>query len=613
MIKRINKIKNFGFFEDFQHGSDLQDFTKYNLIYGWNASGKSTLSKVFRSIELRKLQDGFNTAEFEIKNGDASIINQHFNGTQPNIKVFNHDFISSNLDLFQAKTEPIIYISEEKVSEKKELENTKGIEIEELEKKKSLENQEIEAQKQIDNFHSNAGKSIKEFLLGTIYASVTYNKSTSLQIWTKLKNKAIALKDSILDDGELLKNKGYILENSKKKPVENNIIISPFNIPHIEELTNRFKELINKNILTHSIERLKDNSGINTWVHQGLEIHKNQGSLKCEFCSQILPENRLAELEGHFSDQYNNFQREISELIRDFGSIIKSEKIDNSYLLYDEFIEEFALNTKYLNDELNKSNEVINTWISLLNKRLNNPFARINKYSIGFQEFLNVNTYIEERLIPLISKHNKICADFSLIAEKAKTNIENHFVAQKAISEGLTLIESKLASIKKEIEKSNIILSDVSKKILDLEIELKNDRIAIEEINDNLHRFIGRNDIILNKLDVGGYQLIRGGVIATNLSEGEKSAIALVYFISKLKENNNKIENTIVVLMILSQVLIVTTYLMHQHLFLIIVMLLYNCSSLRIIFGFLNLSEIGWKIRIESKKGIALKHRIFIL
>ena len=71
MIERINKIKKFGFFYDYKQSPTLKNFTRYNLVYGWNASGKSTLSKIFRSIELGKLQEGFPDAEFEIKNDDA--------------------------------------------------------------------------------------------------------------------------------------------------------------------------------------------------------------------------------------------------------------------------------------------------------------------------------------------------------------------------------------------------------------------------------------------------------------------------------------------------------------------------------------------------------------
>ncbi|TOB48616.1 AAA family ATPase, partial [Vibrio parahaemolyticus] len=46
-----------------------------------------------------------------------------------------------------------------------------------------------------------------------------------------------------------------------------------------------------------------------------------------------------------------------------------------------------------------------------------------------------------------------------------------------------------------------------------------------------------------------GYKISRNGTgkLANNLSEGEKTAIAFVYFVTKLKEHDNDIKETIVV------------------------------------------------------------------
>ena len=45
-IKKINRIKDFGSFEDFTWPNDLPEFKKYNLFYGKNGSGKTTLNAV---------------------------------------------------------------------------------------------------------------------------------------------------------------------------------------------------------------------------------------------------------------------------------------------------------------------------------------------------------------------------------------------------------------------------------------------------------------------------------------------------------------------------------------------------------------------------------------
>jgi len=44
MIKRVSKINQFGIFRHFAWDSDtVDDFGRYNLLYGWKYSGKTTL------------------------------------------------------------------------------------------------------------------------------------------------------------------------------------------------------------------------------------------------------------------------------------------------------------------------------------------------------------------------------------------------------------------------------------------------------------------------------------------------------------------------------------------------------------------------------------------
>ena len=51
MIKRINKIKKFGVFEDYRRSGDIRDFEEKNIIYGWNYSGKTTLSRLISYLD----------------------------------------------------------------------------------------------------------------------------------------------------------------------------------------------------------------------------------------------------------------------------------------------------------------------------------------------------------------------------------------------------------------------------------------------------------------------------------------------------------------------------------------------------------------------------------
>jgi wobble nucleotide-excising tRNase len=56
MITKINKIKDFGVFKNFKNSGTIPEFKKFNLIYGWNYSGKTMLSRVFRCLEKGEIR-----------------------------------------------------------------------------------------------------------------------------------------------------------------------------------------------------------------------------------------------------------------------------------------------------------------------------------------------------------------------------------------------------------------------------------------------------------------------------------------------------------------------------------------------------------------------------
>ena len=52
-IDRIEKIKDHFVFKDFKWSAPLEDFKRFNLMYGWNGSGKTTLANLLQCIEKR--------------------------------------------------------------------------------------------------------------------------------------------------------------------------------------------------------------------------------------------------------------------------------------------------------------------------------------------------------------------------------------------------------------------------------------------------------------------------------------------------------------------------------------------------------------------------------
>jgi deoxyribonuclease-4 len=96
MITKINKLKKFGIFQDFSWNG-LDDFKKKNLIYGWNYSGKTTLSKLFQNLEFKDKDKYFSGSEFDITTGKEDTSTNHSQDDLENfpydVKVFNTNYI----------------------------------------------------------------------------------------------------------------------------------------------------------------------------------------------------------------------------------------------------------------------------------------------------------------------------------------------------------------------------------------------------------------------------------------------------------------------------------------------------------------------------------------
>jgi len=124
MITRIKHITNYRIFQNFKWGNDLDDFKKYNLIYGWNGSGKTTLSKFFRQIELRKTYP--DCEDFTIITENGPITKENIAKSPLSIKVFNQDFVKENIFTESGEITPIFYLGQEDIAVKKNIDELKN-------------------------------------------------------------------------------------------------------------------------------------------------------------------------------------------------------------------------------------------------------------------------------------------------------------------------------------------------------------------------------------------------------------------------------------------------------------------------------------------------------
>ena len=119
-ISRIARLHHPGVLRDFTWPAELRTFGRYNLIYGWNGSGKTTISKSFRALETRTAPAN---GEVTFTINGAEVGGCDFGEAALPVRVFNRDFVTESVfPLGGGEVPPILVVGKESVEKQKEVE-----------------------------------------------------------------------------------------------------------------------------------------------------------------------------------------------------------------------------------------------------------------------------------------------------------------------------------------------------------------------------------------------------------------------------------------------------------------------------------------------------------
>lgn len=149
------------------------------------------------------------------------------------------------------------------------------------------------------------------------------------------------------------------------------------------------------------------------------------------------------------------------------------------------------------------------------------------------------------RINDIISQNNADTISFNQSVALARTVIEEHIIAS-GLSD-FRLKKDAIAATTGELANLSTKLSELTTKITEIERSVREDLKPAEELNKDIQSYLGRDELKFTVKD-NGYELTRGSVVAENLSEGEKTAIAFLHFLKSLSDKNFNLESGIVVI-----------------------------------------------------------------
>jgi wobble nucleotide-excising tRNase len=555
MIKKID-IDTFGLYENYKWDAEIgknETFRRVNIIYGRNYSGKTTLSRVLKSVEDKQLNPKYSSGKFQITFDNNHIINENNLETELQdykIRVYNSDFVKENLSwlhnddgtinpftILGAKNVELdkkIKEIEQKLgsieSEKGLLYNHSIVEKEFIEAKKAYE-------KSVNDLDDRLRDKAKEIKNNTaLYSLPTYQINTIKTDIPKAIKQGELTAEQILNNQKLLKEdqKSEILRLKEAKP-------------GFETFYIQTQELLQKKIKpSQPITDLVNDSLLQEWVRQGIDKHKDKRAT-CGFCGNPINKDLWEKLDAHFSKESEELRREIKSKIDNleqaknnldnFINLTKEQFYSNLHSDFEAVLKKWSATTKTYSSS-------IESLTKALNEREKDIFRERELDKIADVSETILETIKEFNA--LIDLHNKKSETLEIDQNTARRELRlsdvASFIVKIHYEDALGTIQ-KLESVQKtkrgDLDKLASQINDFDEEKRTLEAQSKDESKGAELVNQHLTHFFGHNEL---KLIAEGnapnilFKIVRNDEYASNLSEGECSLISFCYFIAKMED-----------------------------------------------------------------------------
>lgn len=547
-INRLSELKSAGVWKDFSSAEDLK-LAPRTLIYGFNGSGKTTLSRVLSSIERGSLEERLPAeTTFKIEASDGTIISQDpiSNPFGINLLVFNTDFVSRNFQWDASSTKGIAYLSEKKVDARNEFDEIAPKLSAAKQRTKAKEKAQTKADKDLSDFKTRVARNIRE-----VASSSAYTQSYDARKIQGHYSKASFGPEKNLSEDDLKKHQGVL---AQREPLPT----LPFSPSLPEGLADWFK--VGQSLLTQSVsdialKEFEAHSDALRWIEEGLHYHDEHSVKDCLMCGNPFSEKRRAQLRALFDKSWTEalsaledavkrgqeHQQALRELYR---SIPKEAEITA------EEREAFTKDRASMEAAIKHLGVCVGELLKGLEARVANPTKEvmITGELAGFdlEEWLEEYANIETAMAATMKKHNDAFTSFAAMQKDAFTKIEAHVLATNQAD------WDRLQKDGRDAKAEQATARTEEKGIADRQLELRNDLhdggVGADKMNELIWAYLGHKELRLVAED-GGYRILRpSGKPATELSEGEHTAVSFCYFLTQLAAEGRKLEDLVLVI-----------------------------------------------------------------
>ena len=532
-VEKLVQITGVGIWRDHKPQSPDADFTRKTIIYGFNGSGKTSLSRIFSSLEANSRANGLDDcAKFQVKFSDETTVTDA-NLIHPlgnHLLVFNSDFISRNFQWDEGATLPIFHIDEENIEKVNELRQLEAdLETASAEARAAKIRQET-AEKRYNDKGTEIGGRVRA-ARGTGYTQ-QFNRGN---VDREYSQKEFTEQDSLADDN--IDEYRAIIRQSDPLPK----IDLAFELPEgfLEELKTAC-DLAQRDFSVQLSSDLTTHPNMLGWVAEGHRYHEENQFVSCLHCGNEISDQRRKALAALFSESWQAQTNAVTAAIAWCGqsrSLLRGwlEGFPSLPAIQSTLAKGFGEAEKGFRAEVISTGTAIKELQEALGERQRNPMASQtvpdNVTKLLGVDWLAGFIDVKNRLLTVISEHNSINDQFGQRKDAAANALKAHVLFAEQAS--YRQLKRKAAEAEEDAQKAQSMAKNLKEKAEMLRNAIQKHGIAANKINKLLHEYLGHNSIRLEVKDEG-YQLVRAdGSIAQNLSEGEKTALTFCFFLTQ--------------------------------------------------------------------------------
>ncbi len=556
MLIRIEKFEEIGRFAVLKHSAPR--FEKLNLIYARNGYGKSTICSVLRSLSennanfilARQRLGASRLPLVNLKWGDetssVTFSKGSWNQNANSIHIFDNEYVKRNLHVGDSVTRdnkrnllPIVL-------------GVKGVELANIIAK-------IDAEQKICASNlNNAEKVIKASIPSITNVKAFCEFEIPIDIDEQIENSR--------KNFELAKSVSAVKQRQNLKLISLEsfqFYKSIFEIS-LNDISENASKLMHDHIIAHNMD-----INANRWIKYGLE---HISGSNCPFCSQDTSNVEIVEaFKGVFSQSYADVLAKVETTIKNIEEVCGSQFQNIRDLVNSNFVDFNFWNgvcelPESPNIEIETLKSGLYVLVSKLKEKLQSPHKKI--------DFSDDETKIEFS-INQISQYNLILNEINKLIMKARdeaqiTDVkkaEENFEKRKALKSKTSSPLSKEVENWKRLELERLVLEQSKK---DAQQELRDYTINTitskqKEINsllelfganfaisDTKASFVGREANTEFSILIGAHSVKVGEKLDTKpcfqtvLSSGDKFTLALAFFITQVRNDEN-LANSIII------------------------------------------------------------------